>query len=155
MGVRLLALGLLLVVLWTLFRFAMGLRAAKVEREAARRAAEDAGRRVVTELPEPAGVRFFIEDAGGFSWGEERVGRGDVLGARLLLNGGVMAAFGEALPDAPPPEEFEGRERWDVVLYLRDGRTAIVACGTVREGVSREAAARVFAAVRRGDGDLS
>jgi hypothetical protein len=53
------------------------------------------------------------------------------------------------LPAAPPAEEYEGRERWDVLLHLREGRTESVPCGTLREGVSREIAARVFEAVRR------
>jgi hypothetical protein len=81
------------------------------------------------------------------------VAREAIVGARLLLRGGVI---GEAarpdvrLPPAGTADEFEGRERWDVVLYLRDGATATVACGTLREGVSREVAARVFEAVRAG-----
>jgi hypothetical protein len=78
------------------------------------------------------------------------VSRSEVRGARLLLNGAAMDSFGGPLPDATPPEEFEGRERWEVALFLRDGRTAVVHCGTVREGVSREAAALVYAAVKAG-----
>ena len=52
------------------------------------------------------------------------------------------------LPEPPSAEDFEGRESWDVVLYLEDGGTCVVPCGTLREGVSREIAARVFHATR-------
>jgi hypothetical protein len=79
------------------------------------------------------------------------VAKQEILGGRLLLRGGAVgevARPGVALPPAGPPDEFEGRERWDVVLHLRGGVTATVPCGTLREGVSREVAARVFEAVR-------
>ena len=55
---------------------------------------------------------------------------------------------GETLPEPPALEPFEGRERWEVVLYGTAGRDHTIACGTVREGVSREIATRVFDAVR-------
>ena len=57
-----------------------------------------------------------------------------------------------ALPEPPLAEAYEGRERWEVELYLRDGRRLQVPCGTLREGVSREAALAVFAAVKDGAG---
>ena len=40
------------------------------------------------------------------------------------------------------------RERWDVLIYCGD-RTEAVPCGSLREGVSRDIASRVFEAVRR------
>ena len=61
---------------------------------------------------------------------------------------GSFSANGRPLPDPPAPEDYEGRERWDVALYLTDGRTEPVPCGSLREGVSREIAIRVFEAVR-------
>jgi hypothetical protein len=151
--IQLAAALLLLVVLWGVFRFAMGLRWAKLQREQARAEEERRGRRLVAELPQGESVALFLEDAAGFHWSREAVRREDVKGARLLLNGAEMgscARAGEVLPPPPRPEEPEGRERWEVVLYLRDGRAVTVDCGKVREGVSREAAARVFEAVRRG-----
>ena len=149
-----LAAGLALVaVLWMLFRFAMGLRWAKLAREQERSRAESSGRRVVAEIPLPGDeLAFFQEDGERFHWGAQSVGRAEVTGARLLLNGNVVGSLvrpGAVLPEAPPAEDYEGRERWDVVLYLRGGGPAVVPCGTLREGVSREIAARVFEAVRR------
>jgi len=151
MWLRLAAGAAFLFFLWTLFRLAVGLRWEKVSREAERRQAEAGGGRVVAELPLNEGVVFFLEDASHFRWGTAAVPRREVLGARLLLNGGVVGAAareGFTLPAAPFVEEYEGRERWDVVLYRRDGSQA-VPCGTLREGVSREAAGQVFEAVRR------
>jgi hypothetical protein len=139
-------------LLWSLFGLAMGLRESKRVREAARAAEERSGRRVVAEIPLADGVVFFTEDAGAFAWGAESVPRAEVSGARMLLNGAVMAMSsrpGASLPAPPAAEEYEGRERWDVILYLADGRARVVPCGTLREGVSREIAARVFAAVGR------
>jgi hypothetical protein len=153
MLMQLLAGLVLLAALWMLFRFAMGLRWAKVSREGARSEAESRGRRVVAEIPLSAGeLAFFQEDAQRFYWGDRRVAKSELSGARLLLNGNVVGSFsraGAALPDPPVAEEYEGRERWDVLLYLQDGATDRVPCGTLREGVSREIAARVFEAVRR------
>ena len=151
MWIKIAALLALLALLWSLFRLSMGLRWAKVSRESARREEEGRGRRIVAELPSSDGtLGFFAEDHAGFYWPAGEAGKSGLRGARLLLNGGVIAAVtraGEALPDPPVPEPFEGRERWEVVLYATGGRHTI-ACGTVREGVSREIATRVFEAVR-------
>lgn len=149
MIVQLLAAAAFLAFLWMMFRFALGLRYAKVVREETR----DAQRgRVVAEIPSAAGdVGFFVESSDGFEWPGGRARKADIAGARMLLRGGVIGAAarpGIELPPAPPVDEFEGRERWDVVLHLADGSTATVACGTLREGVSRDVAARVFEAVR-------
>jgi hypothetical protein len=62
---------------------------------------------------------------------------------------GSFTRAGVALPDPPAPEEYEGRERWDVLIYCAGSRTETVPCGTLCEGVSREIAGRVFEAVRR------
>jgi hypothetical protein len=143
---------LLLVVLFSVFRLSMGLRFAKLSRENARRAEESQGRRVVAEIPTGQGeLLFFLEDEGGFYWSSRAVRKPEITGARLMLNGGVIGSCsaGPALPDPPAPEEFDGRERWDVILYLRGGRAETVPCGSLREGVSREVAGRVFEAVRR------
>ena len=144
--------GLALVLfLWSLFRFAIGLRVAKLSREEERTAEEQRGRRVVAEIPLDDRLVFFAEDADGFYWGENEARKSALLGARLLLNGGVVGAFarpGMALPDPPIPEPYEGRERWDVILYLEDRSLRVVPCGQLREGVSREIAAMVFAAVK-------
>jgi hypothetical protein len=143
----------LAALLWMLFRFAMGLRWAKVSRERARSDAESQGRRVLAEIPLSGDeLVFFEEDDAWFHWSGRRVAKADILAARLLLNGNVVgtALRPEAtLPPAPAAEEYEGRERWDVLLHLRDERAETVPCGTLREGVSREIAARVFEAVRR------
>ena len=152
MIIQVLALLALVLALWAVFRFAMGLRWAKVSREDARAAEQARGRRVVAEIPVAEDeIVFFGEDDAGFYWGARQARKRDIRGARLLLNGAVMASFardGERLPETAPPEEYEGRETWDVLLYLRDGRDERVACGSLREGVSRDLAGRVFAAVR-------
>jgi hypothetical protein len=138
--------------LWRLFGFAMGLRFAKRSRERARLAQEQEGRRVIAEIPLDDDVVFFIEDAASFSWGTQSAARADVIGSRLLLNGGVMATWarpGASLPEPPAAEAYEGGERWDVMLYERDGAGRAVPCGTLREGVSREIASKVFEAIRR------
>jgi len=152
MILQLVAAVLLLALLWRLFRLSMGLRWAKLSREEARGAEESQGRRVVAEIPTGEGdLAFFLEDDRGFYWSSREVRKPDVTGARLLLNGGVIGSFSAAgvLPDPPSPEEFEGRERWDVIVYLRGDRCETVPCGSLREGVSREIAARVFDAFRR------
>jgi len=151
MIIRVAAALLLLAALWVLFRFAMALRWSKVVREGSRSAEESRGRRVVAEIPLPDELLFFLEDDAGFYWGGSQARKSEILGARLLLNGGVIGSFSRpaaVLPGPPPAEEYEGRERWDVLIYC-PGRTEAVPCGILREGVSREIAARVFEAVRR------
>ena len=151
-ALQLLAAAALALFLWSLFRLALGLRAAKVAREGARRAEEERGRRVVAEIPLSEGeVIFFLDDGDAFRWGDSSARKSEIVGARMLLNGAVVGSFsrdGAPLPDPPVPAEYEGRERWDVRLYLRDGRALEVPCGTMREGVSCEIAAKVFDAVR-------
>ncbi len=71
MWLRVVAGVALAVLLWRLFRLAMGLRFAKVEREAARRAEESRGRRVVAEIPHDDGLLLFVEDAVSFRWGAD------------------------------------------------------------------------------------
>lgn len=150
--VQILAVLALILLLWTIFRFAMGLRWAKVSREDARAAEQAQGRRVVAEIPlSDDEVVFFVEDEAGFYWGGRQARKREIRGARLLLNGAVVAGVskdGERLPEPDAAEEYEGREKWEVALFMDAGRTERVACGTLREGVSREIAGRVFAAVR-------
>lgn len=159
LAIRLLALAAFLVVVFQLFRFAMGLREAKRVREAERAAEEARGRRVVAELPLGDGIVLLTEDEKGFAWGGSNAARADIAGGRLLLNGGILREFARepgVLPPPLPPEEFEGRERWEVAVFLKGGGLARIPCGTLREGVSREIAGRVYAAVERasaGPGD--
>ncbi len=154
MLIRLAALALLLIALWRVFRLAMGLRFAKVSREEARAAEEGSGRMVVAELPlSDAEVVFLVEDADAFRWGRAHVTKRDIGGARLMVNGAVLQEFrapGESLPAPEPPEEYEGRERWEVRVFRRGGGATAIPCGTLREGISREIAGRVFAAVQEG-----
>ena len=144
----------LALVLFSLFRYAMALRNAKVARLSWREAEESRGRRVVAEIPGAGDdMTLFLEDDAGFAWGHEQVRRDEIVGGRLRLNRGILASWarpGRALPEPESGEDFEGRETWDVVLYLADGTTRVVPCGTLREGVSREIAARIFHAVRAG-----
>jgi hypothetical protein len=141
-----------LAFVWMVFRFAMGLRYAKVAREEARGAREGQGVRVVAEIPSKQGdVQFFVDDGDAFSWPGGRIPKDQVAGARLLLRGGLVGSFerpGAALPPVGPVDDDESRERWDVVVYLRDGCFLTVPCGTLREGVSRDVASRVFEALR-------
>jgi hypothetical protein len=142
----------LAVVLFSIFRYAMALRAAKVARQSWRESEESRGRRVVAEIPGAGDdMTLFLEDDEGFYWGAEQVRKPQLAGGRLRLNRGILASWarpGLSLPEPPSAEDFEGRETWDVVLYLEDGGTRVVPCGTLREGVSREIAARVFHATR-------
>jgi hypothetical protein len=152
MWVRVLAGLVFLGFVWMLFRFALGLRYAKVVREEARGARESAGARVVAEIPSKQGdVQFFVDDGDAFSWPGGRIPKDAVAGARLLLRGGLVGSFersGVTLPPAGPVDDDESRERWDVLVYLRDGTSLTVPCGTLREGVSRDVASRVFEALR-------
>ena len=152
MWIRIAAAIALAVVLFSIFRYAMALRWAKVTRQSWRDAEESRGRRVVAEIPGPGDdMTLFLEDDEGFYWGGASVRKAELLGGRLRLNRGILAAWsraGVALPEPASAEDFEGRESWDVVLYLGDGTTAVVSCGTFREGVSREIASRVFHATR-------
>jgi hypothetical protein len=152
MLVRVLASLLFLVLLWWLFRLALGLRQAKLDREGARVAEEARGRRVVAELP-PRGSEtlLLLEDGPSFCWGSETVAKADIAGVRLLVNGGVLQEFASGsarLPPLDPPPEFEGGEVWEVVIYRRSGGRARIPCGALREGVSREIAGRAFDAIR-------
>lgn len=146
-----LAAALFVFFTWSLFRLAMGLRESRRVREEARSREEAEGRRVIAEIPLDEGILFFVDDGAGFAWGAQRVARADIAGARLLLNRAVLSSWSEpgaTLPGQPSAEGFEGRERWDVVLYLRDGRAVEVPCGILREGVSREIGSRIFEATR-------
>ena len=154
MWMRIAAGAALALILFSIFRYAMALRAAKVARLSWREAEESRGRRVVAEIPGPGdAVTLFLEDEGGFYWGADEVRKPEIAGGRLRLNRGILATWarpGRALPEPESAEDFEGRETWDVVLYLEDGRTRVIPCGTVREGVSREIATRVYHATRAG-----
>jgi len=151
MWVQLLAGALLAFVLFRAFRLAMGLRAGSLEREQARLLEESRGRRVVAELPRDDGrVDLFLEDEAGFYWGDASIAKPELLGARLLLNEGVVSAcvrWGGSLPEPGRGDEYEGRERWEVRVYLNDGGVKAVACGRLREGVSRAAGRAVFGAI--------
>jgi len=139
-----------LALLWRAFRFAMGLRAARIFREEARRAEESRGRRVVAEIPSVEGdLSLFLEAPDAFVWRDRSVRKRDIVGCRLLLNGAAIASAARVnttLPEAALPEDYEGRERWDVRLYI-GGDVWEVPCGTLREGVSRDTARAVFDAV--------
>jgi hypothetical protein len=154
MFVQVLAGAILLFLLFSLFRFAMGLRWAKVSRETARAELEGQGRRVVAELPLATGeVVLLTEDEDGFYWGAGgRVSKTALLGVRMRLNGGVLAEHvreGKHLPPPEASEDYEGRERWDVAVFAEDGSVTSIPCGVLREGVSREVAATVFETVKR------
>lgn len=151
MWLRIAAATLLAFVLFRLFRLAMRMRYSKLERERERAEQEGRGRRVVAELPLEEGIVLFLEDDAGFSWSGSRVDRSEIGGARLLLNGGIVAEAlraGQRFAPPLPPAEFDGSERWEVELLVA-GSVRRVSCGRLREGVSREAAAQVFEAVRK------
>ena len=146
------AAAVLLAVLFWLFRFAMGLRWAKLVREQERRALLAQGRSLVAEVPGPNGeLVLLVEDALGFRFGETRLPKAELLGVRLLVNGRVVDTRqrpGAALPPSALPER-EGRERWDVLVSLQGGDERLIACGSLIEGVSRDAAQAVFGALAR------
>jgi len=151
MLVRIVAALVFLAFLWSLFRFAMGLRFEKRAREEALLREASRGRTLVAEVPLEAGMMLVLADDEALLWGESRQPFAEIVGARLLLNGGVLMSAsreGALLPEPDAAEEYEGRERFEVRLYRRDGAIRDVPCGALREGVSREAATRVFEAVR-------
>jgi hypothetical protein len=152
MLIKIAAAVLLAAFLWTLFRFALGLRWAKVSRQAARREVEERGWRVVAELPlENETIELLLEDGRSLRWGTSSVAAEEIEGARLLLNGGVLAECarrGVRLPPPTPPEGFDGRERWEVALHVRGGGRVVIPCGTLREGVSRETAHAAYETAR-------
>jgi hypothetical protein len=157
--IRLLALAALAAGLFGVFRFAMALRYAMRERESARRAEEARGRRVIAEVPlSEDEVVFLTEDDRVFAWGAREVAKAEIVGARLLVNGAVLQEFAARPGLLPPPQapaEYEGRERWEVAVFLEGGSETRIPCGTLREGVSREIAGRAFAAVRAAAGQAS
>lgn len=152
MLIKVAAAALLVAFLWALLRLALGLRWAKLTREGERREEEERGRRVLAELPLPSGeIVLLLEDDRAFRWGAASVARETILGARLVMNGAILAECarpGFAPPPPVPPEDFDGRERWEVVLYLAGSGVATIPCGTLREGVSREIASRAYEAVK-------
>jgi len=150
MLVELLAAILLVGTLFVAFRFAMGLRWARLMREKALFEELERGRRLIAEVPTPSGeIELFLEDAWGFYWSGAEMGKRELVGARLLVNGAVLRECrraGAELPAAEPPEEYEGRERWEVAAFLSGGMS-LIRCGSLREGVSRDAARQVFDAL--------
>lgn len=156
--IRALAVVLLLWALWKLFRFAMALRFAKVLREEERQAHEATGRRLVAEVPTHEGdLVLFHESPSSFFYGEIEIEKQRIVAARLFLNGRIVDQSirpGAAAPDASWTEEYDGRERWDLRLDFRSGQPLAVPCGMLREGVSREAATRVFRAVATSIGGM-
>ena len=150
LGIQVGAALLFLAAVWIPLRFALGLRYAKVVREEAREAQAGPRRR---RDPVGRGSRRFLHRIGRRIRAalDGRVAKADVVGGRLLLRGGAIGEFaraGVSLPAAAPSSDYEGRERWDVVLHLADGSITTIACGILREGVSRDVATRVFEAVR-------
>jgi len=152
MVIEALAAALLAVVLFRLFRLAMGLRYAKVQREESRAAEEARGRRVLAEIPlTDVEVVFLVDDGDVLEWGNSGVRKDALVGTRLKVNGAVLREFpvgGAGLPPPTPPEEYEGKERWEVEVFARDGTKTSIPCGTLREGISREIAGKVFEAVK-------
>jgi hypothetical protein len=151
--IRILAASALAAFLWSVFRLAMGLRYSKIAREASRRDEEAAGRRIAAEIPGAEGdLTLFLEDAEGFYWRGSSTRKSGIVGVRLLLNGlavGAASRGGAELPPLDPLPEDDGSERWEVRVDLTEGGVWVVPCGRLREGVSREIAARVYEAVRR------
>ena len=73
MWIQVAAAAALAVVLFSIFRYAMALRAAKVARQSWRKAEESRGRRIVAEIPGAGDdMTLFLEDDDGFYWGAER-----------------------------------------------------------------------------------
>jgi hypothetical protein len=152
LAIKVVALLVFFFVVFHLFGYAMALRSAKRTREREREAEEARGRRVVAELPLADGIVLLTEDESDLRWGDARITKAEVEGGRVLLNGGILREFARrpgVLPPPVPPEEFEGRERWEVAVFLEGGRVLRIPCGTLREGVSREVAARVYEALER------
>jgi hypothetical protein len=129
-------------------------------RKQRRRAREDErtlGRTIVAEIPAQDDLMLFTEDADRFHYGVQSIEKRDIVAARILINGAVIAACESARRTGPGAvrttetidDRPEGiaRDRWDVAIETLDG-AVVVECGAIRERVSQELARAVFDAVR-------
>jgi hypothetical protein len=147
-----LALGLLVVAA----SLATTLQMFRKQRRRAREGEHTLGRRIVAEIPAQDDLTLFTEDAEQFHYGAQSIDKHQIVAARILINGAVIATClsarvtqaavktTETIDDRP---EGIARDRWDVAIDTLDG-TVVVECGAIRERVSQELARAVFDAVK-------
>jgi hypothetical protein len=153
------------VLLASAAKLAGALRHYRRQRERTRNSERALGRTIVAEIPAAQGdLLLFSEDDVRFYYGDHPIDKDLIAAVRLLVNGEPVtvrisnrsdrrAAAGggdEASARNPASTGADGfaRERWDVAIDTLADPT-IVACGSIREGVSQELARAVFAAVAR------
>ena len=143
-----------------LFLFALGLastlRFHRLGRERERRELQAAGRKVIVEVPTRDGLTLFSAAEDHFHWGETAIAKDDIRLVRVLINGSPIATHAArrcpskdhgssgAFTDRP---DGIAHDRWDVLVRTEVG-DALVECGSIREGVSRELARSVFDAIK-------
>ena len=147
-----LALGLLVIAA----SLATTLQMFRKQRRRAREGEHTLGRRIVAEIPAQDDLTLFTEDAEQFHYGAQSIDKHEIVAARILINGAVIATClsaratqaavktTETIDDRP---EGIARDRWDVAIDTLDG-TVVVECGAIRERVSQELARAVFDAVK-------
>ena len=138
-------------------RLATSLTRDRRRRRSERDELEAGGRTVLAEIPGDEGLTFFSEEDEAFHYGGQRIPKGTIRAARVLINGAPIAAAvapGHAEASIIPTEilgdrpEGLSRDRWDVEIDT-DGGTVRVSCGAIRDQVSQELARNIFAAVKR------
>jgi hypothetical protein len=128
------------------------------QRRRARENERTLGRTIVAEIPAQDELALFTKDARQFHYGARSIDNDRIVGARILINGAVIASCTSgrrAIPDSARltadaiDDRPEGiaRDRWDVAIDSLDG-TLVVECGAIRERVSQELARAVFDAVK-------
>lgn len=138
-------------------RLATALTRDRRKRGSEREAIAASGRSILAEIPSDTGLRFFTEDAEAFRFGERPIPKGEIVAARVLINGAPIAVA--ARPDhrraaavssdlVQQRPEGLSRDRWDVAIDTEDD-TVLVPCGAIREQISQELARTVFDAVKR------
>jgi hypothetical protein len=147
-----LALGLLVIAA----SLATTLQMFRKQRRRAREGEHTLGRRIVAEIPAQDDLTLFTEDAEQFHYGAQSIDKHQIVAARILINGAVIATClsarvtqaavktTETIDDRP---EGIARDRWDVAIDTLGG-TVVVECGAIRERVSQELARAVFDAVK-------
>jgi hypothetical protein len=131
-----LALGLLVVAA----SLATTLQMFRKQRRRAREGEHTLGRRIVAEIPAQDDLTLFTEDAEQFHYGAQSIDKHQIVAARILINGAVIATClsarvtqaavktTETIDDRP---EGIARDRWDVAIDTLDG-TVVVECGAIR-----------------------
>ncbi len=148
----LIGIAVVVALVFAALRMATALQGYRRGHEQRRERLDTEGRSIVAEVPAPAGLVFFAEDAGAFYWGERRIPKPDIRAVQVRFGDvplstararrfGQEAAAGPDLSGGVP--DVPERAHWDVSIDTT-GDTVVVPCGAIREHVSQELARRIF-----------